>query len=154
LYILPKSANVIQFHLFAPIRVKGFGMDVNAYLQYSSSVALNVPLFAFRASPYYIFNVLRGKLKIQIGCDLMYNTLYYADGYDPVMHQFYFQRTMRVGNYVYWDANLTMKIKRITFFFRAGHILSGVVGQFYFLTPDYPAQGRNFQLGINWKFYD
>ena len=154
LYMLPKSANVIQFHLFAPIRVKGFGMDINAYLQYSSSVALNVPLFAFQASPYYIFNVLRGKLKIQIGCDVMYNTLYFADGYDPVMHQFYFQRKMRVGNYVYWDANLTMKIKRISFFFRAGHILSSVIGQFYFLTPDYPAQGRNFQLGINWKFYD
>ncbi len=154
LYILPKSANVIQFHLFAPIRVKGFGLDINAYLQYSTSVALNLPLFAFKASPYYIFNVLHGKLKIQIGCDLMYNTLYFADGYDPVMHQFYFQRTMRVGNYVYWDANLTLKIKRISFFFRAGHILSGVVGQFYFLTPDYPAQGRNFQLGINWKFYD
>jgi hypothetical protein len=153
-FLLPKRADVVQLHLFAPVRVKGFGLDFNAYLQYSSSEAVNLPLFAFKASPYYIFNVLAGKLKIQVGCDLMYNTLYYADGYDPVMHQFYCQRDMKVGNYVYWDANLTLKIKRITFFFRAGHILSGVVGQFYFLTPDYPAQGRNFQLGINWKFYD
>jgi len=153
-FLLSKRADVLQLHLFAPIRVKGFGLDINAYLQYSSSEAVNVPLFAFKASPYYIFNLLAGKLKIQVGCDLMYNTLYYADGYDPVMHQFYCQRDMKVGNYVYWDANLTFKIKRISFFFRAGHILSGLVGQFYFLTPDYPAQGRNFQLGINWKFYD
>lgn len=153
-FLWNKRADVVQLRLFAPIRVKGFGMDINAYLQYSNSDVVNVPLFAFKASPYYIFKVLGGKLKIQIGFDLMYNTLYYADGYDPVMHQFYCQRDMKVGNYVYWDANLTMKIKRITFFFRAGHILSGLVGQFYFLTPDYPAQGRNFQLGINWKFYD
>ena len=153
-FILGKAANVIQVHLFAPVRVKGFGMDVNAYLQYSTSDAVNVPLFAFKASPYYIFNVLRGKLKIQIGMDLMYNTLYYADGYDPVLHQFYCQREMKVGNYPYWDVNLTLKIKRIAFFFRAGHVLSGVIGQNYFLTPDYPAMGRSFQLGINWKFYD
>lgn len=153
-FILEKAANVFQLHLFAPIRVKGFGMDINAYLQYSGSDAVNVPLFAFKASPYYIFNVFRGKLKIQIGMDLMYNTLYYADGYDPVLHQFYCQREMKVGNYPYWDVNLTLKIKRIAFFFRAGHVLSGVIGQNYFLTPDYPAMGRSFQLGINWKFYD
>ena len=153
-FILEKAANVFQLHLFAPIRVKGFGMDINAYLQYSRSYAVNVPLFAFKASPYYIFNVLRGKLKIQIGMDLMYNTLYYADGYDPVLHQFYCQRDMKVGNYPYWDVNLTMRIKRISFFFRCGHVLSGVIGQNYYLTPDYPAMGRSFQLGINWKFYD
>lgn len=152
--MIGKRADVVQLHIFAPVRVKGFGMDVNAYLQYSSSEFVNVPLFAFKASPYYVFNVLRGKLKIQIGFDLMYNTLYYADGYNPVMHQFYYQNKMKVGNYAYWDANLTLRIKRITFFFRAGHILSGLAGQFYFLTPDYPAMGRNFQLGLNWKFYD
>jgi outer membrane receptor protein involved in Fe transport len=134
--------------------VKGFGLDINAYVQYSSSDAVNVPLLAFKASPYYIFNVLRGKLKIQIGMDLMYNTLYYADGYDPVLHQFYCQRDMKVGNYPYWDVNLTMRIKRISFFFRAGHVLAGVIGQNYYLTPDYPAMGRSFQLGINWRFYD
>ncbi|MBP5664361.1 MAG: hypothetical protein J6X16_08850 [Bacteroidales bacterium] len=154
LFLTEKYANVVQVHLFAPIRVKGFGMDINAYLQYSSSEAVNVPLFAFKASPYYIFNILRGKLKIQIGMDLMYNTLYYADGYDPVMHQFYCQRDMKVGNYPYWDVNLSFRIKRITFFFRAGHVLSGVIGQNYYLTPDYPAMGRSFQLGINWRFYD
>lgn len=153
-FLTEKYANVVQLHLFAPIRVKGFGLDINAYVQYSSSEAVNVPLFAFKASPYYIFNVLRGKLKIQIGMDLMYNTLYYADGYDPVLHQFYCQRDMKVGNYPYWDVNLTMRIKRISFFFRAGHVLSGVIGQNYYLTPDYPAMGRSFQLGINWRFYD
>lgn len=153
-FLTEKYANVVQLHLFAPIRVKGFGLDINAYLQYSSSEAVNVPLFAFKASPYYIFNILRGKLKIQIGMDLMYNTLYYADGYNPVLHQFYCQRDMKVGNYPYWDVNLSFRIKRITFFFRAGHVLSGVIGQNYYLTPDYPAMGRSFQLGLNWRFYD
>lgn len=153
-FILEKAANVVQLHVYAPIRVKGFGFDINAYVQYSGSDAVNVPLFVFKASPYYIFSLAKDKLKIQIGMDLMYNTLYYADGYDPVLHQFYCQRDMKVGNYPYWDVNLTMRIKRITFFFRAGHVLSGIIGQNYFLTPDYPSMGRNFQLGINWRFYD
>lgn len=153
-FILEKAANVVQLHILAPIRVKGFGFDFNAYLQYSWSPAVNVPWFAFKASPYYIFNVLRGKLKIQVGMDLMYNTPYYADGYDPVLHQFYCQQELKVGNYPYWDLNLTLKIKRLAFFFRAGHVLSGVIGQNYFLTPYYPAMGRNFQVGVNWKFYD
>ena len=153
-FLTDKYANVVQIHLFAPIRVKGFGFDINAYVQYSGSDAVNVPLLAFKASPYYIFDILRGKLKIQVGMDLMYNTAYYADGYDPVLHQFYCQREMKVGNYPYWDVNVSFRIKRITFFFRAGHVLAGVIGQNYYLTPYYPAMGRSFQLGINWKFYD
>lgn len=153
-FLTDKGANVIQLHVYAPIRVKGFGFNINAYLQYSSSQALNLPLVAFKASPYYIFNFLRGKLKMQIGVDLMYNTAYYADGYDPVMHQFYVQRDREVGNYAYLDANITLRIKRISFFFRAGHFLSGIIGHNYFMTPYYPALDRRFQIGINWKFYD
>lgn len=153
-FLTERSANVLQLHLFAPIRVKGFGFDINTYIQYSTSKALNVPLVALKASPYYIFNFLRGKLKMQIGVDLTYNTAYFADGYDPVMHQFYVQNFTKVGNYAYLDANITLRIKRITFFFRAGHFLSGIIGHNYFLTPYYPAMDRRFQIGINWKFYD
>lgn len=153
-FITDKAANVVQLHLLAPIRVKGFGMNFNAYLQYSSSKSITVPVLAFKASPYYIFNFLRGKLKLQIGLDLAYNTSYYGDGFDPILHQFYCQQNMLIGNYAYLDANITLKIKRISFFFRAGHFLAGLQGQNYFLTADYPAMDRRFQLGINWKFYD
>lgn len=153
-FIIEKAANLVQLHIFAPVRIKGFGLNLNAYLQYSNSTSLTVPLLAFKASPYYVFNFLRGKLKMQIGLDLMYNTSYYADGYDPVLHQFYCQQKMLVGNYAYLDANITLKIKRISFFFRAGHFLSGIAGYSYFSTPYYPAMDRRFQIGINWKFYD
>lgn len=153
-FSVEKASNVIQFHFWAPIRVKGFGLDINAYVQYTESQILNLPIFALKASPYYIFNLIKNKLKLQIGMDLMYNTAYYADGYDPILHQFYYQNDQKVGNYCYLDANITLKIKRIAFFFRAGHFLSGVINYDYFRTPNYPALDRRFQVGITWKFYD
>ena len=59
-----------------------------------------------------------------------------------------------MGNYLYFDANLTMQVQRIAFFFRAGNIIAGAFGYDYCTTPNYPMQGLNFEVGITWKFYD
>ena len=66
----------------------------------------------------------------------------------------YFQERTKTGNYLYFNANITFQVERIDFFFRAGNIIAGAFGYKYFTTPYYPMQGRNFELGITWKFYD
>ena len=89
-----------------------------------------------------------------MGADLCYNTNYYADGYNPILHQFYAQQYMITGNYLYVNAHLALRVKRISFFVRGGNLFAGLLSYRYITTPGDPMQGRNLELGVNWKFYD
>ena len=155
-----KIANVMQVHLSAPLRIKGFGVDANIYVQYSDNKSLPLPIFAGRASAFYLFRLFHRKMQLQIGMDLMYNTAYYADAYYPVLHQFYHQSSNKVGNFVYWNANLNIKVQRVSIFARFGNILSSIkikkvfAYSNYFTTPYYPMQNLKIAIGINWRFYD
>lgn len=149
-----KSINVVQLNLFAPLRVKNFMMDLNVSVQHSTKSYIAVPIFAGKLYAAYQFKIFRKRLNIQIGGDLMYNTLYYADAYNALLHQFYHQGNEQVGNYLYFDLNLTLRVERIAFYVRGGNLLAGVFSFKYFTTPFYPMQGRNLELGITWRFYD
>ncbi len=149
-----KSINVVQLNLFAPLRIKNFFLDANLSLQHSTKSYISVPLFAGKLFAAYKFKVFKNRLDFQIGGDLMYNTLYYADAYNPLVHQFYHQERTKVGNYLYFDINITMQVERIAFFFRAGNLLAGAFSYKYFTTPYYPMQGQNFEIGLTWRFYD
>ncbi len=152
--LVEKSIDIVQLNIFAPLRIKNFYMDANLSLQHSSNEAISVPLFAGKLRAAYCFRIFKNRLRIQVGGDLMYNTTYYADGYNPIIHQFYSQDKVKVGNYLYVDANITMQVERIAFYVRAGNLMEGLFGYCYFTTPYYPMEGRRFQIGITWKFYD
>ncbi len=149
-----RPIHLFQFNLFAPVRIRQFYMDVNLSVQHATDDVVAVPLFAGKLYAAYQFRIFKNRLRIQVGADLMYNTLYYADGYNPIVHQFYHQEVVKVGNYLYVDANITFQISRIAFYVRGGNLLEGVFGYKYFTTPYYPMEGRRFQIGITWKFYD
>ena len=149
-----KVINLVQLNLFAPLRVKNFYLDLNVSLQHSTKPYISVPLFAGKLFAAYQFKIFRNRLHIQIGGDLMYNTLYYGDAYNPLMHQFYHEDNEQVGNYLYFDLNLTLRVERIAFYVRGGNLLAGVFNFKYLTTPFYPMQGRNVEVGITWRFYD
>ncbi|MCQ2286779.1 MAG: putative porin [Bacteroidales bacterium] len=151
---IDKIINVVQLNLFAPFRYKGFGFDLNACLQYSDNNYIDLPVFAGKLAVFYVFHFFEEKMRLQLGIDLAYNTEYYAYGYCPALHQFYSQQEIKTGNYLYCDAYINMRIKRVGVFFRLGHAFAGLLGRNYFSTPYYPSQGRSFSLGINWCFYD
>ena len=145
--------NMVQFSTFIPYRYKNFGVTANLNLQYCTKNVVNVPLFTGKLSVFYIFEFLKKRLKIQVGTDLMYNTAYYADGYLPVLHTFHRQNSQLIGNFPFWDANVTFQIDRINFFFRIGNLLQPFIFHTNFTTPNYPDVYK-ISLGITWKFFD
>jgi hypothetical protein len=156
-FVNSKYTSIIQLHLYAPLRIKGFGLTTNMYLQYANSTYVQLPIFAGKISMYYIFNFFARKLKVQVGTDMMYNTPYYADGYNPAFHQFYWQDKHKVGNFLYFDVNLSLQIQRIAFYVRTGNLLSDIWSYNYYTTPAYPMkriQNANITIGISWRFYD
>ncbi|HPT52822.1 MAG TPA: hypothetical protein PK740_06025 [Bacteroidales bacterium] len=152
--LLDKYTNIFQLHLFAPFYMKGFGLTTNMYLQYSNAKEIQVPIFAGKADIFYRFNIFKNKAKLQFGFNMAYNTNYYAAAYYPLMRQFHYQDSNKVGNYFYLDTYIAIQVQRINIFFKVNHVLSGLMGHDYFTTPDYPMQNRKFNIGITWKFYD
>jgi len=151
---LTKSLQVIELLLHAPVRTKHFSIDAELALQHSTNKAVSLPLFAGKLSGIYSTRIFKKRLRFQVGIDLFYNTRYYADGYNPLIHQFYTQRDLYAGNYLYVNAHIALRVKRISFFLRGGNLIAGLLSYRYMTTPNYPMQGRSLELGLNWKFYD
>jgi len=148
------SGNLIQVSAFIPFRHKNFGTTANLNMQYCTKDVVNVPLFAGKMSVFYIIELLKKRLKIQVGADLMYNTTYYADAYLPALRKFYYQSSQPIGNFIFMDANVTVRIDRINFFARIGNILPPLMRYRNFTTPNYPVKGYLLSLGITWRFFD
>lgn len=151
---LESFSRVVQFNLYAPFRYKGFGLTANLSLQNSSSDSIQVPLFAAKSSIFYIFDIFKKKLRLQLGVDVMYNTTYFANSYAPALYSFYFQDKQQVGNFWYIDANATIRISRLYFFARIGNVLSPFQNYNMFTTPNYPMKDFLISVGINWRFHD
>ena len=151
---IDKYINIIQLHLYAPVYIKGFGAKVNIYMQYSNNKAVQVPIFAGKLDAFYRLNIFKNKAKLQFGFALAYNTNYYADGYCPMLHSFYTQDNVKVGNYLYFDPHIAIQVQRIALYFKVTHVLCGAMRYGFFTTPDYPMENRQFQLGITWRFFD
>ncbi len=129
---------------------------VNSFtFQYGfKSNALHLPLIADNFLLYAEFNVFKKALRTQIGFDLFYNTSYYADAYMPVTRAFYLQNEVEIGNYLYGDVFLTLRVKRARIFLKYQHVNSGLFGYKYYSTPHYPMQDRALKFGVSWMFYD
>ena len=151
---IDKYVNIIQIHLFAPIYVKGFGANFNVWVQYSNNKEIQVPIFAGKMDAFYRLNIFKNKAKLQFGFAMAYNTNYYADGYCPMLYSFYTQNMVKVGNYLYFDPSIAIQVQRIALYFKVTHVLCGAIKYRYFTTPDYPMEGRQFVLGLTWRFFD
>lgn len=151
---LEKPFQVIQLMFYAPVRTKYFCLDAQLALQHATNNVIAVPLFAGKLGALYTTRIFKKQLRFQVGVDLFYNTKYYADGYNPLLHQFYAQQYIITGNYLYVNAHIALRVKRISFFVRGGNLIAGLLSFRYITTPGYPMQGRNFEVGVNWKFYD
>jgi len=90
----------------------------------------------------------------QIGIDTRYNTAFYADAYEPSTSRFYLQNKELLGNYPFIDFHINLKLKRTRFFFNMMNVGSGLVGNNYFVAPEYPYYRRTFRIGIAWSFYN
>lgn len=114
---------------------------------------IHLPAFATYVSINY--RTLWSKvMHTELGIDTRYNSLFYADAYDPATARFYLQSSQKIGNFPFIDLHVNLKLKRTRFFFLLMNAASGIVGNDYFVAPDYPYYRRTFRLGVSWSFYD
>ena len=61
---------------------------------------------------------------------------------------------LKIGNHVYADVFVTMRVQRFTMFASFLHVSSFLQNHDYFNSPLYPHNGFAFRYGISWKFLD
>ena len=119
----------------------------------SDETYIHLPSFSTFVSTYYKF-IWSKVMHAQIGVDVRYNTLYYAEAYSPATGLFYLQNEKKYGNFPYIDAYANLRLKRTTAFFKMMNIGTRFLNGEYFTVPHYPMPRSTFRFGITWVFYD
>lgn len=103
----------------------------------------------------YYFQSRFKKMRFQIGVDILYNTAYYANNYNPASRLFFLQDSRLVGNYPLIEPFFAGEVKRAIFFAKYEHVnqdLFSINGYYY--TPHNPISLSSLRFGIRWRFYD
>jgi hypothetical protein len=145
----------VYIYLNGNINISRFRLKTQlAYQTVQGTTVLRLPTFMGSLAVYYTQPLFRGAATLQPGLNFYYNTLYFADNYNPATRTFYLQDQREIGNYLYMDVFINLKIQRARFFAAYTHFNASFMGRNYYSTPTYPMQDGAFKFGIAWRFHD
>ncbi|MCX6306356.1 MAG: hypothetical protein NT040_15430 [Bacteroidetes bacterium] len=124
------------------------------YQTVQGTTVLRLPAFIGNVAVYFTQPLFHGAATLQPGLNFFYNTVYYADSYNSAVRSFYLQDKKEIGDYLYIDFFINVKIQRARFFVTYTHINASFMGRNYYTTPNYPMQDGAFKFGIAWRFHD
>ena len=138
------------------IKVGKFALDNKLLYQkvVKGEGVLNVPDFVIRNSLYYSNAFFKNNaLSLQTGFTFNYFSKYFADGYDPLLAEFYTQNSVEIGNFPRLDFFLNAKVRQTRIYLKAEHLNAAITGYNYFSAPDYPYRDFNIRFGLVWNFF-
>ncbi len=113
----------------------------------------NVPEFVTRNTLYYTDQWFKKALFIQTGVTFSYFTEYNADGYSPLLGEFYSQNQRKIGDFPRIDVFINAKVRRTRIYFKAEHLNSSFTGYNFFSAPNYPYRDFIVRFGVVWNFF-
>ena len=123
-------------------------------VQGPAAKVFRIPQWWFNTRLYYAKTLYEGRLDLETGLDLHWNSPYQGDGYDPVTQQFYLQDQFLLYDYPIADLFFNFRIQTFRGFIKITHINQGLPAEGYFTTPFYPGQLRSIDVGVSWSFFD
>jgi hypothetical protein len=137
---------------------KHWKLHVDAYLQsVAGNAPIHLPLFYTRNRIAYEANPFRN-LMIATGLELRYYSDYYADGYSPVLGQFFYQSKQKISILPEATAYMNFRVRSFTAFIRLENLNTATTKYGFgfknsnLSAPLYPMPGMVFRLGIFWNF--
>jgi hypothetical protein len=151
----PAEFGLLKVYLNGNIDIWRFNLKPQlAYQTVQGTTVLRLPAFMGNLAVYFTQPLFKGAAILQPGLNFFYNTSYYADSYNPATRSFYLQDRKEIGNYLYMDVFINLKIQRARFFFTYTHFNASFMGHDYYTTPGYPMQDGAFKFGVAWRFHD
>lgn len=132
-------------------------LDHRALFQISSNEdVMPFPKASLNLRYYLQFNIVSADImKMQLGVNALYTTLWYAPSYNPVAGVFTVQKDTRYGNRPYFDVFANIQWKRACIFVKLENAGLGKPGKHadYFSAHNYIRTQRALKFGIYWPFY-
>lgn len=154
--------NMLQVALQKTIKLgKRWFWHADVYLQKKiGNAEINTPLLFTRNRLGYEGSLGFRNLDIAFGTEIRYHTPYKADGYSPLLGQFFYQDSVRIDNTIPDIAGFVhFRIKSFKFYFRAENLNTAQVTnrEFGFTNNNQPAPGYYYpglqiRLGVYWSF--
>ncbi|HMV15124.1 MAG TPA: hypothetical protein PKD39_02150 [Chitinophagales bacterium] len=153
-YNKPLNALVVKFR--KDFNTKHIYSGTELYAQWiSNRDIVRLPVFAMKQTLYYKGGWISGKLNAQLGFDIMYNTNFKGNAYNPALAEFYLQNKETLKFYPIMDLFFRLQVKFTNIFFRVEHVNQGMFKQKgIFTAPNYGYLDRTFRVGVLWQFYD
>jgi hypothetical protein len=163
-YKLKQYEPLFNFLSISAQKVFRLGRHFNWYAdvyfqQKTGSVPLHIPTVFTRNRLAYEGNFFKN-LNLFTGFEIKYHTPYKADGYSPVLGQFFYQDSVTISNGPDIAAFLQFRIRSFKAFIRAENLNTAEItkeGGFGFTNnnlaaPSYPYPGLQIRVGIWWSF--
>ena len=146
------TAGLTKNFAFGPVH-----LDNQVLFQLSSNQeVLPLPTLALNLRWYLQFVIVDPKvMKLQVGVNARYTTLWYAPGYNPVSGTFTVQNQTLYGNTPIFDPFVNIQWKKACIFFKIENMGKGwpLDKHDYFTAHHYIQPPAVFKFGISWPFY-
>jgi len=151
-----KAINYLGIRLQKEFTFGKFALDNTVLYQVvtQDENVLNLPKFTTRNTLYYSDYWFDKALFLQTGFTFQYFTEYYADGYLPVIGDFYTQTHSKIGNYPVLDFFFNAKIRTARVFLKVENFNQKLMKKNkHYAAPGYPYRDMTIRIGIIWDFF-
>jgi hypothetical protein len=115
---------------------------------------LNVPKIVTRNTLYFSDYFFTKALYLQTGVTFNYFTKYYANGYNPVLTDFFVQNQQKIGDFANLDFFINARIRQTRIFLKAEHFNSSMASRnTFYSAPNYPYRDFIIRFGLVWNFF-
>ena len=119
---------------------------------------INLPIFFTRQRFAYEGNLGFKNLRMSTGIELKYHSPYKANGYSPLLSNFFYQDTTTITNRPEIAAYMHFRIRSFKAYIRAENLNAASTQNGFgftrnnFAAPGYPNPGLIIRVGIFWTF--
>lgn len=170
------TVSLLKLKLTQNIKFKWFGVDNTVVYQQVSEgdQVYRVPEIVTRNTLYYQDHWFKKALFLQTGVTFKYYSAYEADGYDPVLAEFYVQSDEEIafydnldtsdptniidtrqtfGGFPQVDLFFNAKIRQTRIFFKVENFTESFMQNNEFSAPGYAPRDAVLRFGIVWNFF-
>ncbi len=160
-----ESIELLKIKLSQNLKFKWLGMDNTIQYQKVSSgdQVYKVPEIVTRNTLYYHDHWFKRALYLQTGVTFKYYSAYAADGYDPILSEFYVQSESEqtffeenkhtFGGFPQFDIFFNAKIRQTRIYFKVENFGEAFQQNKEFSAPGYAPRDAVLRFGLVWNFF-
>lgn len=150
-----KTIQYLSLKLNKDLSYQKFGIDNTVLFQTvaQDNIILNVPQLTARSTLYYNDKWFKKAMQVQVGIEANYFSEYYANGFNPLIQEFYVQDQTKIGNFPMLNLYLNARVKTARLYLHADQINTFFTKSNYFSAPNYPYKDFMIRFGLEWNFF-